>query len=90
MEAVSSSSLPSGFRIFSAKILEAETKENPLNFQPAQEFILQTHFPRGFSPILTKSTEPLYDTTWILAIAGKTSPYHPGQLIFEFTFDFPQ
>lgn len=47
-------------------------------------------FSCGFRLILTKSIEPLYNTTWILAIAGKTSSYHPGQLIFELTFDFPQ
>lgn len=73
MEAVSFSSLSSGFCIFSTKILEAENKENALNFQPIQEFMLQIHFPCGFRLILTKSIEPLHNTTWISAIVGKTS-----------------
>lgn len=47
-------------------------------------------FPCGFGLILTKSIEPLCNTTCILAIAGKTSSYHPGQLTFEFIFHFPQ
>lgn len=74
--------------MFSAKILEAENKENPLNFQPARGFILHTPFPCGFGLILTKSVEPLHSTKRILALAGKTSSYHPGQLALEFIFLF--
>lgn len=98
------SSVPSPFipwKLYSLSFLQAfsyllqkfwkqRNKENPLNFHPAQEFILQTHFPCGFRLILTKSIEPLYNTTWILAIAGKTSSHHPGQLTLESIFGFPQ
>lgn len=84
------SSLSSVFCIFSAKNPGIREQGKSPKLPISQEFILQTPFPCVFGLTLTKSIEPLHSTKWILAVAGKTCSYHPGQLTLEFIFGFPQ